>query len=197
VAEERGRLAEWIGVLFGAGALVLSYLAWRASHQQLALAHQQLALAQQQAQMRLDLDVSCEVERSGSSRREPQSGTLLVHVHNTGKTAAHNVHGWLYFQESFFGPPNTPYPARYGPTSSPQAGPRFGVIFDYDKEPNERGLYQALIYEHGGIVAGAYRTFNIPVTLRRVGKASVRCRVVSNEGATFESTLEVEVPGRA
>jgi len=62
--------------------------------------------------------------------------------------------------------------------------------------PDEAGWYSAHIYEKEEIVVGSRRSFDISVTLKRSGKTHVRCRVVCNEGATFDDTLEVEVPER-
>lgn len=39
--------------------------------------------------------------------------------------------------------------------------------------------------------------FDISVSLKRTGKTPVKCKVVSNEGATFDGTLEVEVPEKS
>jgi hypothetical protein len=119
-------------------------------------------------------------------------------VANSGKVAAHNVRGWIYFHKDFFGPPKPP--------SSPEARlaelhrratTQWGQIFDHDDVPNEAGWYSAHIYEKEEIVVGSRQTFNIPVTPKRTGKTSVRCRVVCDEGATFEDALEVEVPERS
>jgi hypothetical protein len=188
----------WALILSGASLLVGSgafYFAWRASRsgdRTAELSEEQLQLAKGQAEMRPHLDVLCEVRRR---RRDPASGTLRVEVVNSGRTAAHNVHGWIHFHESFFGPPRPPPASELRPLESVTWRRSWGAIFDDAAEPDENGWYVAQIYENEQIVVRSRRTFSILVTLRRAGKTPVRCRVVSDEGATFEDTLAVEVPG--
>jgi|SRR5829696_5459390 len=78
----------------------------RHHEEQRALAEEQLQLAREQAEMRPDLEVVvCKVRRH---RYPAEKGTLQVVVANSGKVAAHNARGWIYFHKDFFGPPKQP-----------------------------------------------------------------------------------------
>jgi hypothetical protein len=163
--------------------------------EQRTLAEEQLQLAREQAEMRPDLKVFCAVRRSKSLEK----GTLQVEVANSGKVAAHNVRGWIYFHKDFFGPPKLPSSPRERRAmdlsrAARSVGSHWGEIFDHTDVPDEAGWYTAHIFEKEEIVVGSRQTFSIPVTLKRTGKTLVRGRVVCNEGATFDDMLEVEVP---
>jgi hypothetical protein len=160
--------------------------------EQRSLAEEQLQLAREQADMRPSLEVECWVERQGYQG----GGSIQVEVSNSGKVAARNVRGWIYFHEDFFGPTTPPANFTLSPAAlAHSAGRSWATIFGYDAEPNKAGWYSAHIYEKEEISVSSLRTFSIDVTLKNSGVTPVRCKVVSNEGATFEGTFEVKVPG--
>lgn len=184
----------WVAVLAVVVTVVYGEIERRGQARQRKSDEEQLRLAREQAEMRPDLEVFCAIRR----RKSSEKGTLQVEVANSGKVAAHNVRGWISFHKDLFGPPKPPSSRQARVVDMSRAAiSDWGAIFDDSDVPDEAGWYTAHIFEKEEIVVSSSRTFSIPVTLKRAGKTPIRCLVVCNEGATFDDTLEVEVPERS
>jgi hypothetical protein len=136
----------WVALVAAIATIVYGEISRRQqnSHheEQRTLAEEQLQLAREQAQMHPDLEVSCMVSR----HRSPEKGTLQVVVANSGKVAAHNVRGWIYFHKDFFGPPKPPSSQLSRVVElQRRAETHWGVIFDHDDVPDEAGWYSGHI----------------------------------------------------
>jgi len=130
-------LAEWIGVLVGAGGLVFAALAWWSSRRSVRLSEEQLKLAREQAERHPELKGRVWVK---PGLRNPAFGRLIVEVANTGKTAAHHVHGWIYFDANHLSPYEPPS-GRFSISIS-DIRRSWGESCSTDQEP-EDGFYQA------------------------------------------------------
>jgi hypothetical protein len=141
-----------------------------------------------QAELRPRLKVVCGVERLKSS----EEGILWVKVSNSGKGAAHTVHGQIAFHKDFFGPPK-PHPlALRAMTGARAAVSHSGMIFEAD---NSEWHIVRIFDKNKELIGSSPRKFNILVTLKRTGKTPIGCHVVCSEGATFDGPIWVEVPG--
>jgi hypothetical protein len=66
---------------------------------------EQLSLAREQAQMTPDLKIETYVD---PPKKHMGAAFLVVEVSNGGRTAAKNVHGWVYFDAAKLGPYRPP-----------------------------------------------------------------------------------------
>jgi hypothetical protein len=82
-------------VLVGTGGLVFAFLAWLSARRSVRISEGQLELAREQAERQPALEGRVRFEPGTRRSRRSKFGSLEVEVVNTGKTAAHDVHGWI------------------------------------------------------------------------------------------------------
>lgn len=121
---------------------------------------------------------------------------------NTGKTAAHGVHGWIHFEEEKLAPYKRPPPPRttddYGlgrvhfPILPSDIKLSYGESFQNDQEPKD-GHYEAQAWEKERLLPGTYRRYEFRLAIRNVGKTRIPYNFVSANGAEVEGTETVEI----
>lgn len=110
--------AEWLGLFIGLVSALFGYLAWRTSRRSVRVSEEQLRLAQEQAEMRPELEVSeAELLDFLDAVKDPQGRqvyyyyddplpdkVLRISIVNRGRTPAHKISGWIYFDPDYLKP---------------------------------------------------------------------------------------------
>jgi hypothetical protein len=176
-------LPDWIGVLVGVLSVFFALLAWLSSQRSVRISEEQLEIAREEAEREPELEATVKFRPSKSmfSKRNE----LVVEVANTGRAAAHGLHGWIDLGAEML-----------KPVEVLPSGPD---VFEWDMSPSryepvpEKGFYKTEIWNNGNLMPGAQIAISLRVEVLAWGETAVRCRFVTSEGAELEEEFRLQV----